>query len=63
MVLLAAASAGAPPPDPGTGAIVWRGTSHPVALSGGDLKVVDAAAALGFESYTDSTSGVLTLSA
>jgi N-acetylmuramoyl-L-alanine amidase len=62
VVLFAAASAGIPP-DPGTGAIVWRGSSHPVALSGGDLKVSDVAAALGFESATDSTSGVLTLSA
>jgi N-acetylmuramoyl-L-alanine amidase len=62
LVLFAAASGGAPP-DPGTGAIIWRGASHPVALSGGDLKVADLAAALGFESFTDSTSGVLTLSA
>ena len=62
VVLFAAASSGIPP-DPGTGAIVWRGSSHPVALSGGDLKVSDVAAALGFESSTDSTSGVLTLSA
>jgi N-acetylmuramoyl-L-alanine amidase len=61
LVLFAAAS-GASPPDPGTGAIVWRGSSHPVALSGGDLRVSDVAAALGFESATDSTSGVLTLS-
>ena len=61
-VFLAAVSGGAPP-DPGFGAIVWRGTTRPVAMSGGDVKVTDAAAALGFESSTDSTSGVLTLSA
>jgi N-acetylmuramoyl-L-alanine amidase len=62
VVLFAAVSGGAPP-DPGFGAIVWRGSSRPVAMSGGDVKVADAAAALGFESSTDSTSGVLTLSA
>src|SRR5512133_1763398 len=60
---LAAFAAAASPPETGaTGTIVWRGASRPVAMSGGDLKVADVAAALGFESSTDSTSGVLTLS-
>ncbi|MDQ2980127.1 MAG: hypothetical protein M3R62_12995, partial [Acidobacteriota bacterium] len=64
LFLAAALLHGMPPdPPPGSGAIVWRGTSHPVALAGGDLKVTDVAAALGFETATDSTSGVLTLSA
>ena len=62
LLFVASAAAARPPETTGTGAIVWRGTSRPVAMSGGDLKVLDAAAALGFESSTDSTSGVLTLS-
>jgi N-acetylmuramoyl-L-alanine amidase len=63
--LAAFAAAANPPETAATGApgtIVWRGASRPVAMSGGDLKVADVAAALGFESSTDSTSGVLTLS-
>ncbi len=46
----------------GTGALVWRGESHPVSVAAGDLRVVDVARALGFDVSTDSTSGVLTLS-
>lgn len=64
VVLLAAALAGASPVEtPGpSGTLVWRGESHPVALSGGDLRVIEVARALGFETATDTTSGVLTLS-
>lgn len=52
-----------PTETPGpSGTLVWRGEPHPVALSGADLRVVDLAKALGFETATDSTSGVLTLS-
>ncbi|MEO8192164.1 MAG: N-acetylmuramoyl-L-alanine amidase [Acidobacteriota bacterium] len=50
------------PAPPGTGTIVWRGESFPVALSAGDLRVADVARALGFESSSDPTTGVLTLS-
>jgi N-acetylmuramoyl-L-alanine amidase len=42
--------------------LIWRGEPHPVALAGGDLRVIDVARALGFETATDITSGVLTLS-
>lgn len=58
-----AAFAAAPSETPGpAGTLVWRGESHPIALSGGDLRVLDVARALGFETTTDSTTGVLTLS-
>jgi N-acetylmuramoyl-L-alanine amidase len=62
--LLAGALASALPTEtPGpSGTLVWRGESHPVSLSGGDLRVIEVARALGFETATDVTSGVLTLS-
>ena len=64
LLLVASAAAARPPETTGTGAIVWRRTApSPVAMSGGDLKVLDAAAALGFEISTDASTGVLTLSA
>ena len=46
----------------GTGALVWRGQTHPVSVAAGDVRVIDVARALGFDVSTDSTSGVLTLS-
>jgi len=43
--------------------IVWKGESHPVALSGASaFSVPDAARALGFSVSRDDTTGVLTLS-
>ncbi|MEP6801070.1 MAG: N-acetylmuramoyl-L-alanine amidase [Acidobacteriota bacterium] len=58
-----AGAAPTPSPTPGGGAtIVWRGESYPVAMAGGDLRVIDIARALGFEISTDATTGVLTLS-
>jgi N-acetylmuramoyl-L-alanine amidase len=44
-------------------AILWRGQSHAVATAGADFQVADSARALGFEVTTDSTTGVLTLTA
>jgi N-acetylmuramoyl-L-alanine amidase len=41
---------------------LWRGESYPVAVSGGDFSVGDAARALGFTVSRDTTSGVLTIS-
>jgi N-acetylmuramoyl-L-alanine amidase len=43
--------------------IVWKGETHPVALSGASMfSVPDAARALGFSVSQDNTTGVLTLS-
>jgi len=50
------------PTSGATGTLVWRGEPHSVALSGGDLRVIDIARALGLETATDVTTGVLTLS-
>jgi N-acetylmuramoyl-L-alanine amidase len=42
--------------------ILWRGQSHPIAVSGaGDFRIVDAARALGFDISSDANTGVLTL--
>ncbi len=42
--------------------LLWRGQSHPVAVSGGsDFRIADAARALGFDIATDPATGVLTL--
>jgi len=41
--------------------LVFRGQSHPIAVSGGDFRVADAARALGFEISADPATGVLTL--
>jgi N-acetylmuramoyl-L-alanine amidase len=62
-LLAAALLAALPVETPGpSGTLLWRGESHPVALSGGDFRVIDVGRALGFETATDVTSGVLTLS-
>ena len=45
-----------------TATVVWRGASHPIAVSGEDFSVGDAARALGFTVSRDTTSGVLTIS-
>ncbi|MDQ2979321.1 MAG: N-acetylmuramoyl-L-alanine amidase [Acidobacteriota bacterium] len=52
-----------PTPIPaGNASLVWKGEAHPIAVSGGDLRVADVARALGFELSTDPTSGVIILS-
>jgi N-acetylmuramoyl-L-alanine amidase len=43
--------------------IVWKGQAHPVATAGNDFQVADSARALGFDVATDTTTGVLTLTA
>lgn len=44
-----------------TAAILWRGQTHTVALSGSDFAAADAARALGFEVSRDPLSGVLAI--
>jgi len=41
--------------------IAWRGQSYPVAASGGDFRIADAAHAIGFEVSADPATGVLTV--
>jgi N-acetylmuramoyl-L-alanine amidase len=42
--------------------ILWRGQSHPIAVSSAsDFRIVDAARALGFDISSDANTGVLTL--
>ena len=41
--------------------LFWRGQSYPVAASGTEFRIADAARALGFEISSDPTTGVLTL--
>jgi N-acetylmuramoyl-L-alanine amidase len=60
-LLFPAFPAAAAPED--SAAILWKGQSHAVATAGADFQVADSARALGFEVLTDSTTGVLTLTA
>ncbi len=61
IVVLVLATAGSAGEQPAT--LVWRGESHPVAVSGGDFfSVGDAARALHFSVSRDTTTGALTIS-